>query len=89
MPRSRKKSESEQYHVTVDLGSEKMTFWGDTVKSCLDKIGKRLVKGAGKIYVRKGDLRSQVYLQPGRLRKMMANDLFRAILDKQLNQLLT
>ena len=77
------------YSLTLDTNGEQVTFIGDTAKECLDQITKKNLKTKSKLFFTKGELKAEIYLYPPRMKQLVANKLYRAILDKRINLLLT
>ena len=78
------------YKLTAFVSGKEEKTRGNTLKECFEKlITSDIVKGKCILSVQKGDLKATLQLSPMKVKRLYFNKVYREILSKQLNLLLT
>ena len=78
------------YKLTAFVSGKEEKVKGNTLQECFEKlIASDVVKGKCILSVQKGDLKSTLQLSPMKVKRLYFNKVYREILSKQLNLLLT
>ena len=78
------------YTLTAFVSGKEERVKGNTLQECFEKlIASDVVKGKCILSVQKGDLKSTLQLSPMKVKRLYFNKVYREILSKQLNLLLT
>lgn len=94
MPKTKKKvdidttEKSYPYYVFLESDGEKCATRGDTVLEALNLLAPQVIKSRYLLRVTKGEKTSQMYVYPAKLRKILASEVWRQILDKRFTQAL-
>ena len=75
--------------VVLESSNGTQTHRGVDILECLDQIAEKGFKGKSVLKVEKGEHKTEMYLYPMRMRRLVANKLFRMIFAKRLSQMLT
>lgn len=75
-----------EYSVTLDILGQKYKADGDTIIEALDKIIiPTLVKGKGTLTAERDGKTFSIFLMPARIKSLLVNKVYRAILAKRLS----
>lgn len=77
------------YSLFVDTGANKLTLAGETLFECLGQIQKQYFKGKTVLRAARGDLKSEIYLYPPRMNRLVANKIYRLLVEKRMESMLT
>lgn len=78
----------EKVAVRLEVNGEVFDFSGQSFKDCLDQVGKKSFKNRGRLEFKKDGKKAEMYLNPGRMRRLIYNDIFRTIMEKNITNLL-
>ena len=78
----------ESFKVTLDCRGSVHKFSGTTVIGCLEKLKPEMMKSTSILTVSKGKKSFDTLLTPFRIKRILINKTYRAILEKQINTIL-
>jgi len=82
------KEEIKPFTVTLVVDNISYGAKGDTIAEALEKIRPTMIRNKGIITATKDGMKSEIFLYPILMRRMLVNKMYRTILDRRLTSLL-